>query len=785
MRRTTLVLLITTCLGGTAMAAELPPDEAYVQVVDGHLNLNGERQRYWGFIGHFWLTGHMKEWYVAEGDSPEVVAEKVAKGRAVIDAYVLRIRDLGFNLVRLWAQDSEWQHDYEPGDGSRADFNAYAMYQLDQAGIKLWTTALGRHGTLLAEHADLVDGPDQAAWLAALDELSDEQKKRKGPRSIRGLKMHAWDERAALAGIAGMQRAADWPNKYKGGLRLGDDPQTAIWELTNEEWYFKTMINGGWQKLPQFFQDELRAKWRDWLRSQYVDDAGLIAAWGFLLPGEALDDNTVMIAPLARPVEDAAVSDANPAALEALTALGGSLDRADFTERRARDVMRFFTDIHQAYKIRYRDAAKGMGKGLALSPLLLDTGGGFEIQSVDLHQHGDAAAMCAYIWQVAVDRQQPRFPFMSGLDEPPRLAMGIPWLEVGRLPDKPFFAYEFQNNNPDKYRAEVPYRIAALAAIQDWDCINFHLFGRPNDPNEEQPYTKRMNYSHRQNTIEGVHFKNDEVYASAMRGAAYLFRNGVIPPIEDPTHITFGKDLLYDPVSGDYGGSFGRYGDQITPTQWRHGLTMSVDPEAEATVVDGPLVERGLMEANPIRPSPGLEFDWQQGHIQFDRPEGVSYTGFSAQKRAPITFANGIGLSEVSIINDSDMPYPMVPEENYLSFTVVAEDGLPLGETRRAMLNLVCTSFNTGFSLDHDNVAKGLMPYRGDCYAGMQNPKTPEGEAPVKYARVGGVVTAGPIAGMTYRFLDWHFREIGSGTVGETLTIPADQAIFYVELTRE
>ncbi|MDA3959785.1 MAG: hypothetical protein PF961_03270 [Planctomycetota bacterium] len=769
-----------------AMAADeaLPPDETYVQVVDGHLSLLGERQRYWGFIGHFWLTGHMKEWYTKEGDSPEVIKEKVEKGRAVIDAYVLRIRDLGFNLVRLWAQDSEWRTDYEPGDGSRADYNAYAMYKLDQAGIKLWTTSLGKHGNLEEADADLVDGPDKEAWLAALDEIKEDGKKRKNSRSIRGLKMHAWDERAALAGIQGMQEMADWPNKYKGGLRLGDDPQTAIWELTNEEWYFKSLVNGYWQKLPPFFKDELRTKWRDWLRTKYTDDAGLATAWGFLLPGESLEENSVLIAPLARPVKNAAVSDANPAALATLQALGGAFDRADFTEQRARDVMHFFHEIHRDYKIRYRDAAKQMGKGLALSPLLLDTGGGFEIQSVDLHQYGDATAMCAYIWQVAVDKQQPRFPFMSGLDEPPRLAMGVPWLEVGRIPGQPFFAYEFGTNNPDKYRAEVAYRVAALGAIQDWDCINWHIFGRPNDPSEQKPYTKRMNYSHKNVTIEGVHYKNDEVASSAMRGAAYLFRNGVIKPAPKPTHITLGADLLYDPESGDYGGSFGKYGDTITPTEWRYGLTMSVDAEAEKTTVDGPLVERGLMEANPIRPSEGLEFDWQQGHLIVDRPEGVSYTGFSAQKRSPISFANGIGLSDVTIINDPDMPYPMTEDENYLSFTVVAEDGLPLDQSKRAMVSLVSTSFNTGFSLNLDNVAKGDMPYRGTCFAGMENPKTPEGQPPVKYARVGGTVTAGPIKGMNFRFLDWHFRELGAGTVGDTLVIPADQEVFFIELTR-
>jgi len=48
------------------------------------------------------------------------------------------------------------------------------------------------------------------------------------------------------------------------------------------------------------------------------------------------------------------------------------------------------------------------------------------------------------------------------------------------------------------------------------------------------------------------------------------------------------------------------------------------------------------------------------------------------------------------------------------------------------------------------------------------------------------MLTAPQLAGMDYRWLDWHFRQIGSGKVDADgrLEIPVDEPIFYIELTR-
>ncbi len=764
--------------------AQLPPDSAYVQVVDGHLSLNGLRQRYWGWIGHFWLEGDLKAKYASKpDDTPEVRKAKYTKMCEVYDALAQRIADTGFNLVRYW-NSCDWSAEWTPGDMSSSDQFGYMLAALEKRGIKVWSTSFNSMGGISPDDVGIIDSPaDAEAWKAAMTE----QVGKKGSTGLRGLPQIGWDPRGQAKNQAMQAKVADWRNHYQNDIRLGDNPQVAVWELSNEEWYFAHLTKGDWQGLPKFFRDSLIKRWNEFLVTQYKDEAGLKAAWGALLPGESLASGTVLLAPLASGSSGKAVNDANPAALAALSAAKQALNRDDFSRVRASDVMHFFSDLHVNYKVAMKDQAKTLGKSLKLSPMLLDTGDGFRTQAVWLHQHGDASSMCSYLWQTAWDRQQQRFPFLSGLDEPPRTAMGIPWAETARVPGMPFFVYEFQQNNPDKYRAEVPYRIAAIGAVQDWDIINFHLFGRPNDPAEATPYSKRLNYSHAGNggSIEGVHFKNDEVYTAALKGAGLLWRSGAMKGAEKPTVMTFGKRTLYAPEGADYGKSFADYGDKIISTANRFGLYMRVDPTQDKDTVVGPLVDPFLQQANPMRPTDQIEYDWHKGHLQIDTPVAATYTGFFAQHGGPVAFKNGVSLDKITIVNDAGISYPMSDAEKYVSFALVAKDGKPLAESKAIYCTLVSTSFNNGFKLNEDNVARGDLGYTGKPYQGMEwGDKTPG--PPVLYARAGGVVTAKAIAGMAFKAVDWHFKTVIEGTVGAdgVLTIPADKPIFSIELSR-
>jgi hypothetical protein len=780
-------LLAIICIGGLTMAkaAGVSPDTAtidpqtipldkYVTVgPEGHLMLEGKRVKYWGWIGHFWLEGKLAEFRIKPEDSPDVRAQKVEKTRRVYDALAQRIHDLGFNLVRIWSI-GEWCTEYTPGDGSEADFFAFAMNALDKRGIKVWMTAFGRLGTVGPDDAGAINDPaTEKAWKEAIGGM-------KKPMGAAHNIAYAWDPRLQAIAAQRMKKIADWRNKYKGNLRLGDDPQFAVWELTNEEWWLTHMTNGHWQDLPKFFRDELQAQWADFLKKKYKDDAGLTKAWRFLLPGESIGKKTVVLAPLASRSDLKNLNDANPSAIAALTAGKQAFSRDDFARQRGADVLEFLVGLHVGFKSKQRDAARTMGRGLARVPIIFDTGDHFRVQSIYLHQHGDAVSMCTYIWQFAADRQQPRFPWASGLDEPPRTAMGItPWAEVARVPGKPFFIYETQMNNPSKYRVEYPYRMLALASIQDFDIVCWHLFGRPNDPDEERPYDKPLALSVKGLEVEGVHYKNDEIYSSAMKAAGLMYLNNALKPVQNPTVMTFGKKSLYDPLSMDYGKSFGDKGPLINTTAYRYGCSMQVDTSREDDEVKGPTATPGINEPTPLQPTDQISFDWHKGNLVFDAPSAVSYTGFFANNGATVKFKNGIVLDKVVIKNPEGISYPMSDTEKYVSFALVAEDGLSLEKSKKVYVSLVSTSFNNGFSLDNDSVAAG-KPYEGLKYGGDV-----AGKPPVLVARAGAEIKVPMLDGMKYVLKDWNFKKIGEGSIkAGTIKFPADKPVFYMELSR-
>jgi len=761
-------------------------DDDYVTIKDGHLSLHGKRVRYWGWIGHFWLEGKLAENRIKPDDSPEVRKQKIEKTYRVYDAMAQRIRDLGFNLVRIWTI-ADWKDpNYTPGDGSEADFFAYSLAALDKRGIKVWMTAFGNLGQVKPEDVSVIDDSSTAeAWKAAIagqmsSSAGGERRQRRSESMGAAHNIaYAWDKRLLAIAIKRMGGIADWRNKYKGNLRLGDDPQIALWELTNEEWWLTHMTNGHWQRLPKFFREELQVRWCEFLAAKYKDDAGLIKAWRFLLPDESLAKKTVVLAPLASPSDLNNLSDANPSAIAALTAGKQAFSRDDFNRQRGADVLEFLVGLHVGFKTAQRDGARKFGRGIAKVPIIFDTGDHYRVQSIYLHQNGDAVAMCTYLWQFAPDRQNPRFPWISGLDEPPRTAMGIPWAEVARVPGKPFFMYETQMNNPSKYRAEYPYRLLALASIQDWDIVCWHLFGRPNDPDEKNPYDKPLNLSVKGLEVEGVHYKNDEIYSSVMKAAGYMFVNNALKPVEHPTVMTFGKRSLYDPASMDYGKSFGDLGAQINPTAYRYGCYMQVDTSREDDHVEGPLATRGLNEPCPVRPTDQISFDWHKGNLVFDAPSAVSYTGFFAANGGPVKFKNGIVLDNVVVKNPKGISYPMAENEKYVAFGIVAEDGRSLDKAKKVYVSLVSTSFNTGFSLNADSVAAG-KPYEGLVYGGDA-----AGKPPVQVARAGARIKARMLNGMKFTMLDWHFRAVGRGTVKNgVIEFPADKPVFYMELTR-
>lgn len=782
---TTLMLgvLVVTAVGRVAVAqgpgadAAAIPAERYVSVKDGQLHQHGKRVRFWGAI----LSAGPGAPKLREGEDRAAATQRMYRD---IDATADRLAGLGFNMVRVWHTIDT--ADYAAGDGSPSDIRAYWFAALEKRGISVWMAALNR-ATVTPDDVAVIDDPATAdAWRDAIAEL--QQKAKDGKLALRPLRAVMWDKRLTALSTADKLRLLDMPNHHKGGLRLADDPQMAVFELSNEERWVQAMLRGDWQKYPQFFQDSLLDQWSDFLRTKYGSDDALRTAWLSLLPGESLDGGSVQLLPLQTQASVVTPNDANPQVRALLESVAQSkYHRHDFHDQRGRDVIEFLCRILAEHKKAQYAAVKEAGRATASAPLLLDTGEGYHIQTLLLAQHGDAVSVCTYMTGTHNDRHHRRFPWNSGVEELPRLGWNVPWVETNRMPDKPYLVYEVNIHNPAKYRAEFPWRVAALAAIQDFDAVCWHVWNnRIEDAGEAEPYSRLMDYDASHNSHpQGLNFRYDEVLQSAITAAGWSFRSFAVAPAPEPTTYTFGRRSAFDPATMDYGVAYGKLGHTVMATTYRRGTRMAVNLEQEGDTVTGPVLARGVFEPCPIRPNDQIEYDWQRGHLKLDSPAVAAYTGFFAQHGGPVTFTGGgpagsLTLRDVTINNPDGIAYPVTPDERYIAFAAVAQDGLPLPQSKRVTISLVSTSFNTGFQLNHDKLIKEYIWHGNDGLT------VSIGKPPALVARAGAILDAPALDGMRYTLRDWHLRPLGEGTVTNAqLTIPADQPIFLIELHRD
>ena len=127
------------------------------------------------------------------------------------------------------------------------------------------------------------------------------------------------------------------------------------------------------------------------------------------------------------------------------------------------------------------------------------------------------------------------------------------------------------------------------------------------------------------------------------------------------------------------------------------------------------------------------------------------------------------------------MAYPVGEDEKYVEFTLASADGLPLAQTKKAVLSVVSTSFNSGFKLDESRIRNAfLWSANKGATVSIGDP----GGKPL-VARVDAVIDLPLFDGADYRFLDWNYDEIARGKITNgTLRIPADKPVFITEIMR-
>jgi hypothetical protein len=766
------------CLAAVPVRAHaaLPPDSEYVTVnAEGQLVLRGRRVRFWGTGGHFPTS----EKFAGEG----------ADMHAVNVAVVRRLKRLGFNIIRLW-RGYEGPVDYEKGDGSPADILDHFVWRCKKEGIKLWCAGMNKGARASAAAADIVGDPETfEGWKAAMK------------AGARHSKLTAiWDPRQRRARLRGLRYTPGHLNKYT-RLRWGDDPVFVVWELTNEQWWFYHMIRGQHLKVPQYFLGLLYAQFNEFLRGKYGTDDALRKAWyGNLLEGESLAEGTIALLPLGRELADEA--QAISLGVRVRERVGAGIGMDAFNNRRGADVIEFLLKVWIEAKQAEHDLVRKLGKSCRLSPIVWDTGIGWNMPTQYMHQHADAVAHSIYInGTMHPDSTHRRFPWWSALEELPKMAWDRPWSDHNRTPGKPFFVYEHNIMQPAKYRGEHAMRIAQLASIQDWDIICWHYWGFPQDPSKPEPYRKAMDYTiSGRGHPQGYHFQYDDVLQSAATVAGEVFRSFNLKPAPEPTTFVFGRKALYNMDMMGYGA----VGERFLPTVYRHGMRLLIDPTLDETsefftkpdgtpdrglyrrferdgyAILGPSRRRAVYEPCPIRPTDEISHDYQRGNLVFDAPGAAVFTGFFADHGGPVEFAkSGLALREVEIVNDAGIAYPVAEDEKYLTFGVTSTDGRPLAETRRALLTCMSTSFNSGFIVDESKVTREWFWPKGAHPKGA-------GSLPILYARVRAELEAPALRGMRYRLIDWHFRTLEEGVVeGDGFVHPADKPVFLVEFTRD
>jgi len=263
-----------------------PPERGQVTARDGHLvDARGERIRLWGIN----------------------CVDELGRDYRQITQIVTRIKQMGFNAVRLHLYDTRfidteartpageatsrvWRAPGQRGDGSPPDLMDYFIYRAEREGLYLYLTFDRARGVFCPGDYDILPSAgseDEAAWKEAVAAAN---------QGWANEHHYFVDERLGALHLEYARKHLQHMNAYT-GTRIGDDPYVALWELTNENGFPKTVLAGEYRQWPDYFQGKLRARWNEWLRERYGTSEGLRTAWGELGGGEELGEGSVAAAP--------------------------------------------------------------------------------------------------------------------------------------------------------------------------------------------------------------------------------------------------------------------------------------------------------------------------------------------------------------------------------------------------------------------------------------------------------------------------------------------------------
>lgn len=551
-----------------------------------------------------------------------------------------RIKNMGFNGWRLWPVLSKSYGDasvttgeFAPstkGDGGELDKMDAMFAELKSRDIFVMATQLMgiMPLDLLTKDGSFVSGgADWEEWRKAVRQ-----------KGVNWQRCGFVDERLLAARKQHIRNVLTHVNPYT-GRRYAEEEGVAIWEIDNEIGFVKRMLDGEYEGWPEYFRNKLQARWNAWLLKRYETPAAIRTAWGTL--GEGETDGAILPGPSLR-------------------------HDKKYPQARGRDFVRFIIELADAHYQELRAFARThapAGVGVAVAPFSFDTQYRPSLPWLYSQSRSDVANFGMYFWGLN-----------SALTSPPSAYV----MDSSTVEGKPTIIYETNQGRPSPFRAEYPYKLAALASWQDWDAIFFHYWGAWDMNTNEEFLTATMPHVTVDHFWNGVHHHSDPVMTSAMAVAGRMFLSQSIRPAAKPVIYKAGSQAIfsYDFVNGL---SMGK-------DAFAHGARIRFEPAADARLD----MENARQEEAPsptsVKAGDELTWDWQNGRLIIDAPRAKAFVGpVPAQGFA---FKDGITLSGLST--------------PWISFGLAAEgnEDKPLTEAFRSYVSAVFDARNTGYVFD-------------------------------------------------------------------------------------
>lgn len=498
-----------------------------------------------------------------------------------------------------------------------------------------------------------------------------------------------------------------------------DEPIFSGWELANESQFVHCALRPDCvTMLPLPLRDRLGRLWQDWWQDK---------------SGKAAVD---------LPVFDSDWDRANPPVHAAYR--------------------QFVFDRFVTVSQRLEGIARGMGsarRGIAVQPISYSTQTGAPLLVARAaHSAGDYSTIGAYQTPLGKNRGSPFYPYRLNLASPVYYNFNY-----GAVQGKPTVVYENSFFRPYPYRAEWPWALLYLAAVQDWDALFLYTYGQPwavYDAGTSVPPrygdkplptpSDRVDEAPR-GVYVGLHHGGDEVSVSAWTAAGLVFLGGELAATREMLVYPFNQKQIFGPAPG-----------YCMPPACGSG-TRQMMAEMNAASLTRPIrlqwtgaVVQPAMKAKPppdrhAATDGAMTLDRVLPRLLIDSPRSKVVAGVL---EGEVRFGDGIAVR--------------FPGRQFGFVALSSSDGEILAKSRAIRVSAAGKSHNSGFVFDPDEV-----DFRGPT--GVVRGVRRAGHAPVVFERPGFTLLLPKVASRFERF-DFNLRAYRQP--GDDLSVGSDEPFF-------